>query len=131
MEKILEDSFKQKLLSKNILVSVEKMPNTEIRYKVKIDKNVIYSITQSGEIPSWQNSHFHKNCNEVYYVQKGKMLIVSKKNKKIYKNILNVGEKINISENDETSRKIIYLLKPLIILEFKKLTRKKVSVDVS
>ena len=36
-------------------------------------------------------------------------------------------QKINISDTDEISRKIIYLLKPLVIIEFKKLTRKKVS----
>jgi len=36
-------------------------------------------------------------------------------------------KRINIEDDDPTSRKIMYLLKPLVIIEFKKLCRKHVS----
>ena len=92
MEKFSEDI-------NNIIFTVEKMPNTEIRYRVKIDENTIYSITKSGEYPAWQNSHYHKNCKEIYYVQKGKMKIITKEKEFVYCRLLSKGDKIVIDEN--------------------------------
>ena len=91
MEKFSEDI-------NNIIFTVEKMPNTEIRYRVKIDENTIYSITKSGEYPAWQNSHYHKNCKEIYYVQKGKMKIITKEKEFVYCRLLNKGDKIVVDE---------------------------------
>lgn len=92
MEKFLDEI-------NNVNFTVEKMPNTEIRYRFKIDENTIYSITRSGEYPAWQNSHYHKNCKEIYYVQKGKMKIITKEKDFVYCRLLSKGDKIVIDEN--------------------------------
>lgn len=49
--KVMIDDMK--LNKNNILFSVEKMPNTELRYRFKIDDNTIYSVTKSGENFEW------------------------------------------------------------------------------
>lgn len=82
----------------NVIYTVEKMPNTEIRYRFKIDENTIYSITKSGEYPAWQNSHYHKECKEIYYVQKGNMKIITKEKDFVYCRLLNKGDKIVVDE---------------------------------
>lgn len=81
--KVMTDDMK--LNKNNVLFSVEKMPNTELRYRFKIDDNTIYSVTKSGENYEWQNSHYHKLCNEVYVVQSGKIIMVTKKDKCVFK----------------------------------------------
>ena len=96
MKHIIEDDYLNK---NNILVSVEKMPNTETRYRLKIDENTLYSITKSGDNISWQNSHYHKYCNELYLVQKGRVLIVIQDEKEISKKILEEGQMIEIKPN--------------------------------
>ncbi len=89
----------EKMQKNKVLFSVEKMPNTELRYRFKIDEDTIYSITKSGDKLQWQNSHFHKLCNEVYVVQSGKILMVTKIDDKISKKIAKEGEVILIKKN--------------------------------
>lgn len=96
MKYIVKDEY---LGENNILMSIEKMPNTETRYRIKIDDNTLYSITKSGEELAWQNSHYHTNCNELYLVQKGKVLIVMQEAEKITKKIIETGEMIAIKPN--------------------------------
>lgn len=96
MKHIVKDNY---LYENNISMSIEKMPNTETRYRIKIDNNTLYSITKSGEKLSWQNSHYHKECNELYLVQKGKALIIMQENEKISKKIIKEGEMITIKPN--------------------------------
>ena len=96
MKHIVKDNY---LLENNISMSIEKMPNTETRYRIKIDNNTLYSITKSGEKLSWQNSHYHKDCNELYLVQEGKILIVIQDKEKISKKILIKGQMIDIKPN--------------------------------
>lgn len=96
MRYIVEDDYLEK---NNILMSVEKMPNTETRYRIKLDDDTLYSITKSGEKLSWQNSHYHKNCNELYLVQKGKVLIVIKEKDKIFHKVLNESQMLVIKPN--------------------------------
>lgn len=96
--KIMIDEME--LNKNNVLFSVEKMPNTELRYRFKIDDNTIYSVTKSGENYEWQNSHFHKFCNEVYVVQSGKIIMVTKKGKCIYKKVAKTGDVISVGPNE-------------------------------
>lgn len=96
MKYIIEDDY---LIENNISMSIEKMPNTEIRYRLKIDENTLYSITKSGDKLSWQNSHYHKYCNELYIVQKGKLVMITKDNNKICSKVMKRGEIINIQPN--------------------------------
>lgn len=96
MKYIVEDDY---LDENNILMSIEKMPNTEIRYRLKIDDNTLYSVTKSGEELAWQNSHYHKNCNELYLVQKGRILVVMQEKEKILKKIIEEGEMVVIKPN--------------------------------
>lgn len=97
--KIIEENMKNKKIRNNLNFTVEKMPNTEIRFRLKIDENTIYSITKSGEKLAWQKSHYHKNCKEIYYVQKGKMKIITKEKDFVFCRILNKGDKIVVNED--------------------------------
>ena len=96
MKYIVEDDY---LNSNNILISIEKMPNTELRYRLKIDDNTLYSVTKSGDNLSWQNSHYHKCCNELYIVQKGKILIVLKEKDEIFNKVLIESQMLVVKPN--------------------------------
>ena len=96
--KVMTDDMK--LNKNNVLFSVEKMPNTELRYRFKIDDNTIYSVTKSGENFEWQNSHYHKFCNEVYVVQSGKIIMVTKKDKCVIKKVAKTGDVIAVGQNE-------------------------------
>lgn len=96
MKYIVEDDY---LDENNILMSIEKMPNTEIRYRLKIDENTLYSITKSGEKLSWQNSHYHKYCNELYLVQKGKLIMITKNENDVLSKVIESGEVMIVQPN--------------------------------
>lgn len=113
----MEYIIKDKNLSKNkILVSLENMKNTETRCRVKFEELLLCNITKSGKILSWQNSHFHKNCKELYLVKQGKMLLVTNENGNISRVVLSEGEisiiKRNVSHN-------VYLYEDTVICTLK------------
>lgn len=96
MKHVIEDDYLEK---NNINISIEKMSNSETRYRLQIDDNTLYSITKSGDKLSWQNAHYHKFCNELYIVQKGKVLMVTKDKEKVSSKIIKKDEVMIIPPN--------------------------------
>ena len=48
----------------------EKMPNGELRFRLKKDDGTAYIRTKRPEKGEWQNSHYHNKVRETYIVQK-------------------------------------------------------------
>lgn len=48
-----------------------KMPNGELRFRLKKDDGTAYIRTESSLKSGWQNSHYHNRVKETYIVQKG------------------------------------------------------------
>ena len=86
MEEILDNLF-----YRGEFLNKELMENGEIRYRTKILPNFILSKTISGNIPKWQNAHYHNLVNEVYFVRKGQILLAIEEHENITYKLLNVG----------------------------------------
>ena len=91
MEEILDDLF-----SRGEFINKELMKNGETRYRTRIFPNFTLSKTISGDSPEWQNAHYHNLVNEVYFVRKGKLLLVMEENSKITYKFLYSGNSIII-----------------------------------
>lgn len=63
------------LQDQGISVGFEKMPNGELRFRLKSSDGSAYIRTESSESSGWQNSHYHHGIQETYIVQQGWMVL--------------------------------------------------------
>jgi len=65
------------------------MENGEKRFRQLCTKdNTAYIRTEGVDVGYWQKSHYHSSSNEVYIVQKGKMIFVQYINDKLEAKVL-------------------------------------------
>lgn len=63
----------------------ERMPNGELRFRLRSSDGTAYIRTQSVPGSGWQRSHYHNAVLETYIVQKGRMVLVEwRDNKAIF-----------------------------------------------
>jgi|SaaInlStandDraft_2_1057019.scaffolds.fasta_scaffold01263_13 mannose-6-phosphate isomerase-like protein (cupin superfamily) len=70
-------SISQETADKEFGISVdhERMPGGELRFRLVSDDGSSYIRTVTSETGGWQKSHYHRNIQETYVVQRGWMIL--------------------------------------------------------
>lgn len=64
-----------KLLGEQLELTAKRMPNGELRQRVRFDDGLAVSITKAAE-NGWQDAHHHEGLVEYYFVLEGWMFLV-------------------------------------------------------
>lgn len=98
MERIVEMDIKHFSTSGKIRVEKEEMGNDEIRFRLKYWDDSGVSITTNANQAYWQNAHYHKFGNELYAIQKGKIIVAIQEGNKIKYKILKNSDSIVLNQ---------------------------------
>ena len=85
-------------MNNNIMIEQEKMENGEKRFRLKYLDESGVSITTNESKAYWQNAHYHKYGNELYVIQKGKVIIAIQEEKEIKYKILKQSDSIELNK---------------------------------
>lgn len=84
-------------INDNIMIEQEKMENGEKRFRLKYLDESGVSITTNESKAYWQNAHYHKFGNELYVIQKGKVILAVQEEKNINYKILEHSDTVEVN----------------------------------
>lgn len=89
---------KQKESKERIRIEQEKMEHEETRFRLKYLDESGVSITTNANQAYWQKAHYHKFGNELYAIQKGKIIMAIQKEKTIEYKVLRKSDSMILKQ---------------------------------